>query len=512
MQGQTAVYNVQDFGASGNKHESGQAAVQQTIDACAAAGGGTVYFPPGVYTCGTLHLRSHVRIYIDSGAVVCASKDPASFDKNALFYGEDLENITLQGRGTLDGQAEYEWRLNDTLDHNIYQNQLQAEAAGVPLLRPYPTADSKGHLILLLRCSDVRIADLSLIRSPGWTIHPFACQRLVIDGITIRSSMQEGVWADGIDPDGCKDVHITNCTIETGDDAIVFYSSDIYGPPQPCENITVTNCRLSSASSALKFCDVNYNAIRNVTIDNCVISDSNRGVAFMVFMGGELENVVLSNLTIDCRRFDWFWWGDGDPLHFNLIQLSDRDAGIDKFKQPPVGRIRNVLIRNVVAHGKGTSILHGRQDSPLENITLENIQLFLSHDSEAHPRKSEQIIQVENVRNFQLRDVQLFWETPYSDQWRHALVVENAQDLILDGVTARQPASVDETTRAAIVLENVSNGWVKDCLAQEGTLTFFHIKGKQTRHILLQNNATRSAVIPVKISPKVKRGELRKKP
>jgi polygalacturonase len=82
---------------------------------------------------------------------------------------------------------------------------------------------------------------------------------MVIDGVYIRSSLKEAVWADGIDPDGCKDLRISNCTIETGDDALVFYSMNWFGPALPGENITVTNCRLSSASSAIKFCDGNMN-------------------------------------------------------------------------------------------------------------------------------------------------------------------------------------------------------------------------------------------------------------
>ena len=147
----------------------------------------------------------------------------------------------------------------------------------------------------------------------------------------IYTSRADGVWADGIDPDGCKDVHISNCTIDTGDDALVFYSGHIFGPARPCENITVTNCRLSSSSSALKFCDGNYNAIRNVTITNCVITDSNRGIAFMVFDGGLLENVVIwPTVTIECRRNDWFWWGDGDPLHFNLTRRSTIDPELER--------------------------------------------------------------------------------------------------------------------------------------------------------------------------------------
>src|SRR5258705_6814260 len=150
------------------------------------------------------------------------------------------------------------------------------EATKKPLMRPFPSGFPKEtvypRMVLLLRCDDVRITGLKFLRSRSWTINPYACKRLVIDGVYIYSSQKEGVWADGIDPDGCQDVRISNSTIETGDDAIVFYSTDSYGPALPCENITVTNCRISSASSALKFCDGNRNAIRKVTVDNCVIT------------------------------------------------------------------------------------------------------------------------------------------------------------------------------------------------------------------------------------------------
>src|SRR5438445_826384 len=202
------------------------------------------------------------------------------------------------------------------------------------------------RLVLLIRCKDVRIAGLSFIRSRSWTINPYACERLVIDGVYIYSSLKDAVWADGIDPDGCKDVRIANSTIETGDDAIVFYSSTTWGPALPCENLTVTNCRLSSASSAIKFCDGNSNCIRKVTIDNTVITNSNRRLALMVFDGGYVSDVVLSNLTIECRRHDWFWWGDGDPIHFNIKRRSEVHPQSARPDEPPAGSIRNALTRN----------------------------------------------------------------------------------------------------------------------------------------------------------------------
>ena len=326
-----AIFNVKDYGATGRKSDDARPAIQKAIDAAGAAGGGTVYLPPGEYTSGTLHLRSHVRLLIDSGATLFASLDSKAFDKAALLYGEGVDNITIEGRGTVDGQASTSGGTTAiSTTPTSARTCCWPRRSGKPLMRSFPagfpTEQMYPHLVLLLRLQRCAHRGLSFVRSRSWTINPYACERLTIDGVYIHSSLKEAVWADGIDPDGCKDVHISNSTIETGDDAIVFYSSNIWGPPLPCENITVTNCRLSSASSAVKFCDGNMNCIRHVTVDNTVITDSNRGIAFMVFDGGYVSDVVLSNLTIECRRHDWFWWGDGDPIHFNIKRRSEVDG------------------------------------------------------------------------------------------------------------------------------------------------------------------------------------------
>ena len=175
-------------------------------------------------------MRSHVRLHVEAGATLFSIKDKNAFDQDALIFGENLENITIEGRGTIDGQAEYEWRPDDIEDDFIRPNKELMLSLGKSTRRSFPKKNQFGKLILLLRCKDVRIAGLSLVNSPSWTIHPYGCERLVIDGVYIRSSLAEGVWADGIDPDGCKDLRISNCTIETGDDALVFYSMNWFGP------------------------------------------------------------------------------------------------------------------------------------------------------------------------------------------------------------------------------------------------------------------------------------------
>ncbi len=470
------VFNVKDYGATGRKQDNARRPLQAAIDACGQAGGGTVYVPPGEYTSGQLTLRSGVRLYVEAGATLFASLDGREFvtgPKSALLYGEDLHDIAIEGRGTVDGQASYESRLNDFTDFYIRPNQRLMEATGKPLLRSFPAGFPKEtvypRLVLLLRCQDVRIQGLKFIRSRSWTINPYACKRLAIDGVYISSSQKAGVWADGIDPDGCQDVRISNSTIETGDDALVFYSADIWGPALPTENVTVTNCRLSSSSSAIKFCDGNSNAIRHVAIDNIVITNSNRGLAFMVFDRGVVEDVVISNVTIETRRFDWFWWGDGDPIHFNIKRRSEVD-GTKREKEPPPGIIRNVSIRNIIAHGTGTSAINGHPDSWLDGIRLENVRLFVSHDPQAAYENTESALTLRDARNFTMKDVEIHWEKPESPTWKAGLQVDNVTDLLLD--------SMDVPTR--MTLKDVQNVTVRNSHAPA-----IHVSGARSRKIRL---------------------------
>ena len=501
----TAIFNIKDYGASGDKADDAQALIQRAIDACGQAGGGMVYVPPGDYTTGTLYLRSHVRFHLEAGATLWSSKNPEHYPQlgpahmtpRSLFFGENLENITLEGRGTVDGQGEYYWSDKTINDWFIYPNQLVAQKAGVPLNRAFPTENSVGHLVLLLSCKDVRIENLNFLHSPSWTMHLYGCERVVIDGIYIYTSMRDGVWADGIDPDGCKDMRISNCTINTGDDALVFYSMNWYGPALPCENITVTNCRLSSSSSAIKFCDGNMASVRNVLVDNCLLTGSNRGIAVMLFDGGLVENVVFSNLVIETQRFDWFWWGDGDPIHFNLVQRSEIDPTLDAATQPLPGTVRNMTFSNIVAHGPGPCKIHGHVNSLLENITFDNVRLTVDADPEAPWHKAPVAMTIENARNFRLNDVKIIWEGPTSSHWESALVVNNVMGLVVDGLSARQAAN--DTKAAAVVLNNVAGAVIRNSEAQPGTGTFLQVQGAGTRDVVLWGNDLRQAAKPVQV-------------
>ena len=502
-----AVFNVKDFGAMGQKNDSAGIAIQKAVDACSKAGGGTIYLPAGEYTSGTIHLRSHVRFFLDAGATLYASKDAAQFDAPSLLYGKDLENITIEGRGTIDGQAEYVWRLTDHDDAYIRDNQILAKAMGVPLMRSFPKGDAEHgffpRMIHLVRCKDVRIAGISILHSPSWNINPYACERMVIDGVYIYSNPHEAVWADGIDPDGCKDLRISNCTIVTGDDALVFYSSNGWGPALPCENITVTNCRFTSASSALKFCDGIVNCVRNVTIDNCIITAANRGLAFMNFSGGYVENVVISNLVINTQRFDWFWWGNGDPIYFSIRRNPEEEDS--RTGTPPAGSIRNVIIRNVIAHGQGSCIISGHRDSYLENVSFENFKFFLSTDPKAAYDRSTHAMQFRYARNLKLKDVEIFWEKPESGKWQSALYLQEISGLKIDGFAGAgaRPNS------PAIVLNQVERASVTNSEAKTGTGVFLKVEGKESKSIYLVGNDLHDSSAPYQVDSEVKDGAVK---
>lgn len=494
------VFNVKTYGATGRKSDNARSAIQKAIDACALAGGGTVYLPPGDYTSGTLHLRSHVRFYIDSGATLYGAEEDSAFDTDGLLVGEDLENITIEGRGTIDGQAKYDWRMNVMDDGYIRDNLKSAQAAGFPLMRSFP----KGlgvrkiypHMIKLLRCKDVLIAGLSIINSPNWTIYPYACERLRVDEVYIHTDQKLAVWADGIDPDGCKDVIISNSVIETGDDAIVFYSSAASGgPPKACENITVTNCRLSSSSSAIKFCDGNSVAVRNVTIDNVVITHSNRGIAFMVYDGGVVENVVISNVVVNTNRFDWFWWGNGDPIYFTVQRRSESLGLPLKPDEPPAGIIRHVILRNIIAHGQGSCLILGHPNSWLEDINLENIKLYQSTDPAAPYDRSVHAMYFRYAKNVKLRDLQVQWEKPESAKWQSALYFEDVNGLKVEGFTGT-PAKPEFP---GIVLDRVDGATIVNSRALPGTDLFLRVTGARTRDINLFGNELHAAGTPLKV-------------
>ncbi len=507
-----AIFNVRDYGATGQRAEDAGPAIQKAIDACAAAGGGVVYLPPGEYTSGTLHLRSHVRFHLEAGATLFASKDAHGYDVKesndsaALFYGIGLENISIEGRGTVDGQHEFIWMPQPENFERAYGHLLMMKNLGKSLMRSFPVGfpdrQVYPHLVWLYHCTDVHISGISFLRSPSWTFYLKECDRVVVDGIYIYTSLKDAVWCDGIDIDGCNDVHIANSRIETGDDCIAIFAAK-----RAAENITIVNCHFSSASAAIKFTEGVAVAARNVTIDNCVITDTNRGITLQIEAGGTIEDVIISNITMVLRRFDWFWAGDANPFNFMIGTPSEWNDEPPKPTDPGPGLIRNVMIRNIIAHVQGSSRIAGHRTRPLEGVTFEGIRLFISTDPNSPYDTSVHALKFQYARNLKVKDVEVIWEKPALDKWQSALYFENVDGLEIDGFTGRQ-AWLDREV-PAVVLNKVTDARVRNCQAAQGTAVFLEVVGEQSRNIRVMGNDLAMAKVPFKFEEGAKKDELK---
>jgi hypothetical protein len=328
------------------------------------------------------------------------------------------------------------------------------------------------------------------------------CDRVVVDGIYIYTSLKDAVWCDGIDIDGCKDVRISNCTIETGDDCIAIFAAK-----RLAENITITNCRFSSASAAIKFTEGVAVGARNTVIDNCVITNCNRGITLQIEAGGTIEDVVISNMTIELHRYDWFWAGDANPFNFMIGTPSEWNHEPPKPTDPGPGLIRNVIIRDIIAHVQGSSRIAGHHTRPLDGVTFENIKLFISTDPKAPYDTSVHALKFEHAKNLKVKNVEVIWDKPALDKWESALYFENVDGLEIDDFTGRQ--AWPDQDAPAVVLNKVTDARVVNCKAAEGTKVFLGVIGEGSRDIRLAGNDLVKAKVPYKFEEGAKKDELK---
>jgi hypothetical protein len=504
----TAVFNVKDFGATGNKADDARPAIQKAIDA-AAVKGGTVYLPPGDYTSGTIHLRSHVTLYLEAGSTLYASENPSDFaenkvkSKDALLFGEDLEDISIEGHGTVDGQQKYIWEP-DTTERN-FSHKITMEKLGLSEMRSYPKGfpnqQDYPHLIWLGRCNNVKITGLSFLHSPSWSFALFACWRVTVDSVYIYTSLKEAVWADGIDIVSCHDISISNSTIETGDDCIAIVCGiPEWGPDYPTENITITNCRFASASAAIKFTEGNSRLVQHVVVNNCVIYNTNRGITLQIATGGTVRDVVFSNITMDLHRYDWFWAGEGNAFNIEIHRPSEWNGEQPKPGEPGPGLIKDVIFHDIIVHCQGSSRIEGHPERWLEGITFDNIKFFISHDPHSAYDSSTSAMVFRRAKNLQLRNIEVHWDNPTFEKWQSALQVEDVDGLQLSGFMGN--AAWPEKDTPAVALNRVRNANIENLVALPGTNVFLKL-GAGDDDIHLFGNDFQQAKVPYVLDPSV---------
>lgn len=350
--------DILSHGARPNAPQVQTRALQAAIDAAAAGGGGTVRVPAGLYRTGTLVLRSHVNLHLEGGAVLKGSEDIGDYPEvvggftdavgqsrnRCLIYAQGTTGTAISGWGAIDGSG---------------------GAFGFE-------QDGRPFMIRFIDCRDIQVSGVTLKDSPGWVSHYLGCENLRIHGLSISSRTNGN--NDGIDVDSCRRVRISDCDIDTGDDAICIKSTRA----TPSEDIVVTACRISSTWGALKLGTESAGDFRNILFSNIVIRDTEGGGIKLISMdGSRMENVVAENIIMD---------NVSGPIFLRLGARLRRYFPDQPVR--PVGSIRGISIRNVTINvweegyplygkypRKAGIIFTGLPGHPIEDVTMENVRV-----------------------------------------------------------------------------------------------------------------------------------------
>ena len=487
------VWDIRDFRAQGDGKTLDTVALQAAIDACSQGGGGVVFFPKGSFLSGTLILKDGVTLHFSPGATLVGSPnisdypskpfpardlDVGGFDIWALVYADGAKNIGIEGPGTIDGNG-----------------------------KPFPPRDppnldiatgGRPRLLFLKGCQNVRVRDVTLCDSGCWTAHFAMCDKVFVQGICVYSHFFGN--EDGILLDSCQDSFVSDCFVDTSDDAIVIKSSF----PRVCKNIAITNCVLTTTAAAIKFGTQSLGGFQNVSISNCVCYEcAGGGLKFLTVDGGDLEDITVSNITMH---------NVSAPITF-ILGNRGQDFGFKEVERPrPVARLRNVVVSGIRAtvasendmwRTGNTCLIAGIPGHPVEGVMIDNVYMTYPGNGTAAEAQRSEVPEREkaypentmfgvlpaygfylrHANRVTLHNVRLELERP---DLRPALVCDDVEDLELTGfkalVTGDEPLIRLVNTRGAVI---------QNCRTLGGVQSFLDVEGIKSADIALSANDLR---------------------
>jgi hypothetical protein len=334
--------NIRDLGAVNDGQTLNTSVIQAAIDSCARAGGGEVRIPAGgVYLTGTIYLKTNVLLHIENGATLQGSPRIADYDTSFphLIIADHITNTGIIGQGIVDGNGAAFW------DENF-----------VPRERPSPW-------LRFFDCQQLRFTDVQLLNSPAHVLDLTHCDGVIINGIRIVNHLQSPN-TDGIDIRDTRNVLITNCYIETGDDAICLKSHDTW-----VESIIATHNIIISDDAAIKLGTGGHVGTRYCTFANNIIRNTRYGIALFQMDGGRYEHCLFTDMIIHtASRYRTEY-----PIFMDIDKRQEKGK---------LGSIEHIQFSNIQIISRGNCLIAGQKKAPLQNIHFDNIT-FIADENPA---------------------------------------------------------------------------------------------------------------------------------
>jgi len=444
------LFDVREFGAKGDGKAMDTPAINTAIEAAAEAGGGTVYFAAGNYLCFSIHLKSKVELYLDAGSVIVAADPPSQkgapgFDlpepnkpweeyqdfghnhwHNSLIWGEKLEGVAIQGSGLIWGKG-------------------LSRGEGVGPIAELPGVANKA--IALKNCRNVILRDFSILHGGHFGILATGVDNVTIDNLKIDTNR------DGMDIDCCRNVRISNCTVNSPwDDAICLKSSYALGEARATEMVTISDCLVTGSyeegtmldatfkrfpastdvdrNGRIKFGTESNGGFRNITVSNCIF-DGCFGLTILSVDGATIEDVSISNITMRDVV--------GSPIFLRLGSRMRGPAGV------AVGSIKRVNISNIVSSNgtsKFCSMITGVPGHYIEDVKISNILI-------EHPgggTKQEAALQLQEKEK-EYPEPNMFGTTP-----AHGFLIRHAKGIEISDFKMRLK---EQDARPSFILQDV---------------------------------------------------------
>jgi len=523
----TDRFCVTDYGAVPNGQTKNTDAFRRAIEACSAAGGGTVVVPAGTFLTGAIRLKSRLTLHLEAGATLLFSRDfddyptvesrwagTELFMYSPLLFGKDLEDVAITGRGTIDGNPQAWWDyFYQQCGSGVVEPATDREREFARLNRGrYENTDCGGcgleaqilrpPLVQLNNCRHVRLDGFTVQNSPFWNTHLVYCRNVTVHDVTFRNPTG-APNGDGLDIDSCSGVRVSNSCFDVNDDCLCLkagMNEDGHRVGKPTENVTITNCTMLRGHGGVVLGSDGAGGIRNVTVSNCVFVGTDRGIRlksnrgrFSRYEDLRFTNIIMQDVMCPLVMNLYYTCGATDQTVEMVSDPNPRPV------LPSTPGIRNVHISHVTARGRmaAAGVLVGLPEQPIENVTLDEVVIDArARSSPCKPAMAFHLeemcgegIHARHVRGLALRNCHV------SAAKGPALHLADASDVELSGVKL-EPREADQP---AVRLERVDGASVRGCRGGAPDAPFLEVRGAGSRHVRFADNEVGDRVESVRV-------------